>query len=422
MFSNPRPLKGSTLYVKSKCSFFFKQEDGIFYHPKMYSPLGVGGSEAISPPRGLETFWSTALFFSFFLLFHSCSPKPQNFQLQVSLRNAQPCTFYLYRLSDKDGPTLIDSFQNAQLDAQFTLKDPAPWSEALYQLSIPNLRSNLYFIADAASIQTDIDGVAPRNYTTRGSRGSTALQNLQHIQNPLQDSMTILNNKINNKIGDQATLLAAFGILSQQMKDNYFHFADTTTSPLAALFITQQLDFGNDRAGHKAFITRLEKRFRQHPQLAAFIQKTKDYLALFEVEYEIGDSLPSASFVDRSGQIQSPAQWKGAYYLLEFWSSYCAPCLFNLEQKKSLYQKYHPDGFNMLAFSLDEDQEMLNGTLQNGQYPWPVVADLKGWASQAVNTYKIDSIPYNILVGPSGKVIGKNMDAKAIEGFLRRAK
>jgi hypothetical protein len=328
----------------------------------------------------------------------------------------------LYRLSDGNGPALVDSFQNTQLDAQFTLSDPAPWSEALYQLSIPNLRSNLYFIADAASIQADIDGVAPRSYRTRGSRGSSALQNLQHIQNPLQDSMTILNNKINNKIGEQSALLSAFGILSQQMKDNYFRFADTTTSPLAALFITQQLDFGNDRAGHKAFITRLEKRFRQHPQLAAFIQKTKDYLALFEVEYEIGDSLPTASFVDRSGRIQSPAQWKGEYYLLEFWSSYCVPCLLNLEQKKLLYQKYHPAGFNMLAFSLDEDQKMLEATLQNGKYPWPVVADLKGWASQAVNTYKIDSIPYTILVGPSGKVVGKNMDAKAIEGFLRRAK
>ena len=177
-------------------------------------------STHISPPRGLEAFWSIPLIFFLLFLFGSCTPKPQNFQLQVSLRNAQPCTFYLYRLSDKDGPTLVDSFQNAQLDAQFTLSDPAPWSEALYQLSIPNLRSNLYFIADVASIQSDIDGVAPRSYTTRGSRGSTALQNLQHIQNPLQDSMTILNNKINNKIGDQPALLTAFGILSQQMKNN----------------------------------------------------------------------------------------------------------------------------------------------------------------------------------------------------------
>ena len=379
-------------------------------------------STHISPPRGLETFWRTAsIFFPLLLLlFNSCTPKTPNFQLQVSLRNAQPCTFYLYRLSDKDGPTLVDSFQNAQLDAQFTLSDPAPWSEALYQLSIPNLRSSLYFIADVASIQTNINAVDPRSYTTLGSSGSMALQNLQHIQNPLQDSLTILNNKINNKIGDQPALLDAFGILSQQMKDNYFRFADTTTSPLAALFITQQLDFGNDRTGHKAFVTRLEKRFKQHPQLTPFIQKTKDFLALFEVEYEIGDSLPSASFVDRSGKIQSPAQWKGGYYLLEFWSSYCAPCLFNLEQKKAVYQKYHSTGFNMLAFSLDEDLEMLNSTLQNGQYPWPVVADLKGWASLAVNTYKIDSIPFNILVGTDGKVKMKNIDAVRLDSVLKK--
>lgn len=410
--------------VGTRCGYRAAQDTHIASLKGLQKLRETPFSTHVSPPMGLETFWRTAsIFFSLLIfLFSSCTTKPQNFQLQIALRNAQPCTFYLYRLSDNDGPALVDSFQNTQLDAQFTLSDPAPWSEALYQLSIPNLRSSLYFIADVASIQTSINGVDPRAYTTTGSSGSAALQNLQHAQNPLQDSMTILNNKINNKIGEQSALLAASGILSEQMKGNYFRFADTTTSPLAALFITQQLDFGNDRAGHKAFITRLEKRFKHHPQLATFIQKTKDFLALFEVEYEIGDSLPTASFVDRSGRIQSPAQWKGSYYLLEFWSSYCAPCLFNLEQKKSLYQKYHPTGFNMLAFSLDEDPEMLKTTLQTQQYPWPVVADLKGWASQAVNTYKIDSIPYNILVAPNGKVIGKNMNAEAIEGFLKRAK
>lgn len=378
-------------------------------------------STHISPPRGLETFWQTASIFFLLLLLNSCTPKPQNFQLQVSLRNAQPCTFYLYRLSNKESPTLVDSFQNTQLDAKFTLSDPEPWKEVFYQLSIPNLRSSLYFIADAPSIQTEIDGVTPQTYTTTGSKGSSALQKLQHIQNPFQDSLTILNNKINNKIGDQATLVAAFDLLSQQMKANHFHFADTTTSPLAALFVTQQLDFGKDRARHKAFITRLEKRFPKHPRLTSFIQKTKDFLALFEVEYQIGDSLPTASFVDRNGEAHIPAQWKGKYYLLEFWSSYCGPCLFNLEQKKAVYQKYHPKGFNMLAFSLDEDQVMLNSSLQKGQYPWPVVADLKGWGSQAVNTYKIDSIPFNILVGSNGKVMAKNVDAKSLEDFLKRA-
>ena len=364
-----------------------------------------------------KTLWLITL--NLLLLFSSCTPKPKNFQLQIFLRNAQPGTFYLYRLVNNQAPRLVDSFHNPQLDAQFNLQDDAPWSEVLYQLSIPSLRSNLYFIADVPDIQTKINAVDVRAYTTEGSKGSLSLQHLQHVQNPLQDSMTILNNKINNQIGDASSLLAASTVLQQQLMDNYFQFADTTTSPLAALFITQQLDFGDDRAGHKAFISRLEKRFKQHPQLATFIQKTKDYLALFEVEYEIGDSLPSASFVDRNGLTQSPAQWKGGYYLLEFWSSFCAPCLAQLEQKRALYQKYRYTGFKMLAFSLDEDPDMLNNTLQNAQFPWPVVADLKGWASKAVNAYKIDSIPFNILVAPDGKVALKNVDAIQLDSVLK---
>ena len=367
-----------------------------------------------------KALWRIALSFFFLVfLFSSCTPKPQNFQLQVSLRNAQPGTFYLYRLVDSQPPALVDSFHNTQLDAQFNLQDDAPWSEVLYQLSIPSLRSNLYFIADAPEIKTSINAVDVRAYTCMGSKGSLALQHLQHAQNPLQDSMTILNNKINNQIGDESSLRLASTVLQQQLMDNNFQFADTTTSPLAALFIGQQLDFGNDRSRHKAFITRLEKRFKQHSQLTSFIQKTKDFLALFEVEYEIGESLPSASFVDRNGLTQSPAQWKGGYYLLEFWSSFCAPCLAQLGQKRALYQKYRYTGFKMLAFSLDEDPDMLNNTLQKAQFPWPVVADLKGWAGKAVNTYKIDSIPFNILVAPDGTVALKNVDAIQLDSVLK---
>ena len=73
----------------------------------------------------------------------------------------------------------------------------------------------------------------------------------------------------------------------------------------------------------------------------------------------------------------------------------------------------------MLAFSLDEDPDMLNNTLQNAQFPWPVVADLKGWSSAAVNAYKIDSIPFNFLVGPDGKVAMKNVDAIQLDSVLK---
>lgn len=377
--------------------------------------------QRIFPGRDVVRNVSTVFIGIVLFFITACQPQPSHFQLQVQLRNAQPGLLYLYRLPIDHEPVLIDSFQVSKLDENFTLQDDSPLQESLYQLSIPNLRANLYYISDAAKIQTSIDAVYPRNYTTTGSKGSLAIQNLQRIQNPLIDSLTILNNKINNQIGDEAQHRVFAELLRRQLMDQHFTFADTTLSPLAALFIAQQLDFGNDRIRHKAFINRLEKRFERNAQLLTFIQKTKDYLALSEIEYEIGDTLPTATFTDLNGLPQIPSQWKDSYVLLEFWASYCGSCLQQLDQKKALFQKYHSQGFKMLAFSLDQDQEMLQSTLRSQQYPWPVVADLKGWGSAGVNTYKIDSIPFNFLLAPSGKIIGKNVDAKSLELMLKQA-
>jgi len=361
-------------------------------------------------------FLGIALFFIV-----ACQPQVDHFQLQVQLRNAQPGLLYLYRLPIDQAPVLIDSFQVSKLDENFTLQDQSPLQEVLYQLSIPNLRTNLYFISDASTIQTHIDAVSPRNYTSTGSKGSLALQNLQRIQNPLIDSLTILNNKINNQIGDEAQHRRLAEQLRQQLMAQHFTFADTTQSPLAALFIAQQLDFGKDQARHKAFISRLEKRFKGNAQLLTFIEKTKDYLALGEIEYEIGDTLPTATFTDLNGLPQTPSQWKDSYVLLEFWASYCGSCLQQLDQKKALFQKQRFQNFKMLAFSLDQDREMLQAALRTQQYPWPVVADLKGWGSAGVNAYKIDSIPFNFLLAPNGEIIGKNVDVKALEQLLKQA-
>lgn len=384
--------------------------------------IGCKHHRIIPGSRDVACNVSTVFLCIALLLFVSCQPQTKHFKLQVDLRNAQPGSLYLYRLPIDQAPVLLDSFQVTQLDETFSLQDNAPWQECLYQLSIPSLRSSLYFIADAASIQTRIDAVAPRNYTTTGSKGSAALQHLQQVQNPLMDSLTVLNNKINNQIGNEAAHRASAVKLRQQLMDHYFVFADTTTSPLAALFMTQQLDFGADRARQKSFAHKLEQRFNQHAQILSFVQKTKDYLALTEIEYAIGDTLPQASFTDINGLLQTPSQWKGSYTLLEFWASYCAPCLVQLEQKKALYQQYRFQGFKMLTFSLDQDPAMLKGLLHAQQYPWPVVADLKGWANAGVNAYKIDSIPFNFLLDPAGKIVYKNIDAKTLNEVLKRTK
>jgi thiol-disulfide isomerase/thioredoxin len=353
------------------------------------------------------------------ILLASCQPPTDHFYLHIALRNAQAGTAYLYRLAPQQAPVRVDSFRHQKLDEDFTLEDLQSGGESIYQLSMPSLRTNLYFISDAPAVYTYINGVNPKTYTTQGSPASRALQTLQQMLNPLQDSLSILSNKINNQIGDETHLRAQALMLRNQINTHYFNFADTTRFTLPAFFIAQQIDFGENPAQHQQFIQGLERRFPKNTVVQDFVQKTKNYLALREVEYEIGQSLPAAQFRDIQGQLQNPSLWRGQYYLLQFWASYCNPCLADLAQKRTVYQKYQPQGFRMLTFSLDEDVEMLQAVLRSQSFPWPVVCDYKGWSSAGVNAYKIDSIPFNILVDPDGKVNMKNVDAIQLDSVLK---
>lgn len=349
----------------------------------------------------------------------SCSKEP-GFQLQVDLRNANAGDVLLYRLTAGESPVRVDSFRTTHLDEQFILSDPGATGESLYQLTLTASRKSLYFIADARKVLARINAVNPGEYTTEGSRGSTALQQLQRLQQHLMDSLVILNNKINNQIGDPEPLRRANWAIRDQINQQYAGFADTTTVPLAALFAIQQVDFGDDRERQKAFVRGLEKRFPDHAPVQAYVRDMQAYFSLLEVEYRVGDTLPPAVFYDWFGRQLRPSAWNRTWYLLEFWASYCPPCMSSLNSKKALYDKYHPKGFEIMAFSLDPDRDMLQAALNANRFPWPVIADLKGWTGQAAYTYKIDSIPFNFLVAPGGKVAAVNVSTDSLERVLQR--
>lgn len=346
----------------------------------------------------------------------------QGFTLHIDMRNANPGSCYLYRLSLEGGdPVLIDSFQIQTLDQQVQLLASGK-DTAMYQLTVVPVRTSYYFISDASAVWVQINATDPQAYIVKGSPGSVALQQLQHIQKGKADSLYILNNKLQNGVGDATMLQAEAARLRTLMNQNFLAFADTTTAPLAALLISQQIDFEGNIERQKLFASGLQQRFPEHKAIQGYVRKMQDYFSLLEVEYQVGDRVPEAIFKDTQGKSVATASWNGNYYLLEFWSAYCPACLESLYLKKSLYQKYHSKGFEMLALSLDEDARLLEVEQKKAAFPWPVIADLKGWSGQAAQTYKIDSIPYNMLIGPDGRVVEKNITPKALDGILSRWK
>jgi len=98
------------------------------------------------------------------------------------------------------------------------------------------------------------------------------------------------------------------------------------------------------------------------------------------------------------------SKYRGRVVLVDFWATWCGPCLQQIPVMKKNYELYRDQGFEIIGISLDDDRERLEGFVTGEKIPWPIVFGEDG-PSPTVNYYAVMSIPQMILVDKSGKVV-----------------
>ncbi len=96
------------------------------------------------------------------------------------------------------------------------------------------------------------------------------------------------------------------------------------------------------------------------------------------------------------------AKLKGKVVLVDFWATWCGPCMGELPNVKAAYAKLHPQGFEIVGISFDQDKDALDKTLKEKEMTWPQYFDGKGWQNKYAGEFGINSIPTMWLVDKRG--------------------
>ncbi|RYX81420.1 redoxin domain-containing protein [bacterium] len=130
-------------------------------------------------------------------------------------------------------------------------------------------------------------------------------------------------------------------------------------------------------------------------------------------------SLPAGA-KDIDGKEITFEQFKGKVTLVDFWATWCGPCIGELPNVKANYDKYKGQGFDVLGISLDQSVPPLTKFIKEKEMPWRQVYD-GYWDGPIATSFNVRAIPATILIGKDGKIAAIGARGEELEPAIKAA-
>jgi thiol-disulfide isomerase/thioredoxin len=144
------------------------------------------------------------------------------------------------------------------------------------------------------------------------------------------------------------------------------------------------------------------------------------FIPSLQAAVNVGDK-PALQFKSVQGERIDLAALRGKIVIVDFWATWCGPCMAEAPHMVQINDKYKDKGLQIIGISLDQNgNDALNGAKAHG-LNWPQACDEGVWNSAYAKTWGVDSIPRTFIIGPEGVVLWTghpaNIDAPLAAAF-----
>jgi peroxiredoxin len=348
----------------------------------------------------------------------------------ASLEGGPISKVYLLEITygKEEQPLLLDSAKISGKNGSFSLSTTDK-SQNVYELVFGNDVLAVPLINDSKDIVVDVDlGKKDDFYEVKGSPATNQLKDLVNVFGKKNFEVGRMLNDLDSlkRSGSTDSVL-----LAQTMKENgavqdmntYLkEFINTNNNPTVCALALTWASRSFSPAEFSSALNELVRKYPDNAVLQGMKQSYDQQVAEADRRKQetnwLGKQAPELSLPDANGNTLSLASFKGKYLLVDFWASWCAPCRAENPNVVRAYRTFKGKNFAILGVSMDSDKDAWEQAVMADSLTWTQVSDLKKWDSKAVETFRFNGIPYNVLIDPQGKVIGEGLEGPDLENKL----
>jgi peroxiredoxin len=350
------------------------------------------------------------LFFALLLLPTVLIAQTKGFRINGNITGIEDGTVKLTSTQDANQVLATGQVTKGVFTLEGTLPEPG-----LFWLAL-NGEQPLYIYLENSNVKVTGTKANIKNLTIEGSSAHKDFDTFQDIFNPLIGNLNAQAAQLQQaEEAVKPSLMKGYDSIVNEINVQVGKFIEARTNSYVSpfvLFVTAQLN--KDYSVLESRYALLSDEVRN-----SNIGRSLSEFITFNKVGTVGTMALDFTQNDTAGKpVSFSSSYKGKYVLVDFWASWCRPCRVENPNVVDAFNKFKSKNFTVLGISLDREKDAWMKAIEKDNLKWTHLSDLNFWNNEVAMMYRVNSIPQNFLVDPSGKIVAKDLRGEELHEKL----